>query len=229
MAKALSASKLSAGAAGESRSGEPMSAFEFFFSFYGLLLGLSVGVLATGAARAFKHRKTQPVGWLTPLLAIFVALDVATFWDSAWVNYRALPFSYGLLIGGMVVAVVYFIAAALVFPDDSDPRAPLDEHFWANKCAILALLVLANVLGACGQLAVNLTRENGMVLALNYAFNLGLYIVMVGGAAITKRRWLFGLLLGLHTALYLVIAVLSVTQPPHPDSPLAKAQAEASQ
>ena len=43
--------------------------------------------------------------WPNPLLllAVFVALDVATFWDSAWVNYRTLPFSYGLLIGGMVV------------------------------------------------------------------------------------------------------------------------------
>jgi len=106
-----------------------LSPFEFFFSFYGLLLGLSVAVLATGAARAFKHRRTRPVGWLTPLLAVFVALDIATFLEAAWVNYRALPVSYGLLVGGLVVAVVYFIAAALVFPDDSDRPAPLDEHF----------------------------------------------------------------------------------------------------
>lgn len=204
-----------------------MSAFEFFFSFYGLLLGLSVGVLATGTARAFKHRKAQPVGWLTPLLAMFVALDVATFWESAWVNYRALPFSYGLLIGGMVVAATYFIAAALVFPDDSDPKAPLDEHFWANKRAILGLLILANLLGVCGQLAVNMTRENGVVLAINYALNLAIYVVLVGGAALTKRRWLFGALIGLHTALYVAIAVLSVINPPHPDTPLGKAQAEA--
>lgn len=204
-----------------------MSAFEFFFSFYGLLLGLSVGVLATGAARAFKHRKTQPVGWLTPLLAVFVALDVATFWDSAWVNYRSLPFSYGLLIGGMVVAVVYFIAAALVFPDDSDPKAPLDEHFNANKRAILGLLVLANVLGVSGQFAVNLTRESGMTLVIHYALNLAVYLLLVGGAALTKRRWLFGVLIGLHTALYLAIAVLTVLNPPHPDTPLAEAQAGA--
>lgn len=204
-----------------------MSAFEFFFSFYGLLLGLSVGVLATGAARAFKHRKTQPVGWLTPLLAVFVALDVATFWDSAWVNYRTLPFSYGLLIGGMVVAVVYFIAAALVFPDDSDAKAPLDEHFWANKRAILGLLIIANVLGACGLLAVNMTRENGLLIIAQYAVSLAIYLLLAGGAALTKRRWLFGALIGLHTALYLAIAVLTVINPPHPDTPLGKAQAEA--
>jgi hypothetical protein len=204
-----------------------MSAFEFFFSFYGLLLGLSVGVLATGSARAFKHRKSQPVGWLTPLLAVFVALDVATFWESAWVNYRTLPFSYGLLVGGLVVAVIYFIAAALVFPDESDPPAPLDEHLWTHRRAILCLLIAANLLGMCGQLAVNLTRANGLALAVAYSANLAIYIILVGGAALTKRRWLFGVLIGLHTVLYLGIAVITVASPPPPNTALGQATAEA--
>ena len=191
-----------------------MSPFEFFFSFYGLLLGLSVAVLATGAARAFKHRKTQPIGWLTPLLAVFVALDIATFWDAAWVNYRSLPFSYGLLVGGLVVAVVYYIAAALVFPDEGDTPAPLDEHFWANKRASLCLLILANLVSVCGQLAINLTRENGMGLAINYAVNMGIYIVLVGLAAWTRRRWLFAVAIGLHTLIYLALAIYSILKPP---------------
>lgn len=191
-----------------------MSPFEFFFSFYGLLLGLSVAVLATGAARAFKHRKSRPVGWLTPLLAVFVALDISTFWEAAWVNYRNLPVSYGLLVGGLVVAVVYFIAAALVFPDDSDRPAPLDDHFWANRRATLLLLILANLLGVAGQLAVNLTRENGAGLATVYSVNMGIYIVLIGCAALTRRRWLFALTIGAHTLLYLYIAVVSILHPP---------------
>lgn len=191
-----------------------MSAFEFFFSFYGLLLGLSVAALATGAARAFKHRRARPVGWLTPLLAVFVALDIATFWEAAWVNYRSLPFSYGLLVGGLVVAVVYFIAAALVFPEDGDAPAPLDSHFWANRRATLCLLILANLLGVCGQLAVNLTRENGQRLAVAYALNMAIYLVLVGTAAWTRRRWLFATAIGLHTLLYLYIAVVSLLSPP---------------
>ncbi|MBI1408074.1 MAG: hypothetical protein GC145_18325 [Caulobacter sp.] len=191
-----------------------MSPFEFFFSFYGLLLGLSVAVLATGAARAFKHRRTRPVGWLTPLLAVFVALDISTFWEAAWVNYRNLPVSYGLLVGGLVVAVVYFIAAALVFPDDSDAPAPLDDHFWANRRATLLLLILANLLGVAGQMAVNLTRENGAGLATAYAINMGIYVVLIGCAAWTRRRWLFALTIGAHTLLYLYIAVVSILRPP---------------
>jgi hypothetical protein len=191
-----------------------MSAFEFFFSFYGLILGLSVAVLATGVARAFKHRRVRPVGWLTPLLAVFVALDIATFWEAAWVNYRTLPVSYGLLVGGLVVAVVYFVAAALVFPDDGDAPEPLDNHFWANKRATLCLLILANLLGVAGQLAVNLTRANGQALAFAYAINMAIYIVLIGVAAWTRRRWLFATAIGAHTLLYLYIAVLSILSPP---------------
>ncbi|ESQ88331.1 hypothetical protein ABAC460_16865 [Asticcacaulis sp. AC460] len=204
-----------------------MSAFEFFFSFYGLLLGLSVAVLATGAARAFKHRRTQRVGWLTPLLAVFVALDIATFWDAAWVNFRTLPFSYGLLVGGLVVAVVYFIAAALVFPDESDTPVPLDEHFWANKRSILYLLIVANLLGGGAQIAVNLTRDNAEALATAYGVSLSIYVILIGAAAWTKRRWLIAAAVGLHIALYLYIAVMSVASPPPPDTALGKATAEA--
>ena len=35
-----------------------MSAFEFFFSFCGLLLGLSVAAIATGLALAIQSRRT---------------------------------------------------------------------------------------------------------------------------------------------------------------------------
>jgi hypothetical protein len=190
-----------------------VSAFEFFFSFYGLLLGLSVAVLATGAARAFKHRRAVKVGWKTSLLAVFVALDIATFWDAAWANFRHLPFSYGLLVGGLAVAAVYFIAASLIFPDDGDHPASLDEHFWANKRAVLALLLVANLLGAAGALAANWTRENGMSLMLAYGFNITVYVILVGTAAVTRRGRIFGAAIGLHTALYLAIAVLTALNP----------------
>lgn len=204
-----------------------MSAFEFFFSFYGLVLGLSVAVLATGAARAVKHRKTVRVGWLTPLLALFTALDIATFWDAAWANFRELPLSYGLLVGGLVVAVIYFIAASLVFPDETDDAGPLDDHFWANKRTVLILLIVANLLGGGAQLAVNMTRENGVYLLGYYSVTIAIYVVLIGVAAWTKRRWLFALTLGLHTALYLYLAAHTILWPPHVEPKPASAEAAA--
>lgn len=186
-----------------------MSAFEFFFSFYGLLLGLSVAVLATGAARAFKHRRTVRIGWLTPVLATFVALDIVTFWDAAWNNFRHLPYSYGLLIAGMVVATIYFVAASLIFPDETDQVTSLDDHFWSHRRAVLVLLILANMLSMLLVIWANALRVGGLGFSAYYAGPIALYLILVGTAAVTRHRWLILTALGLHIAVYLVLAVLS--------------------
>jgi len=190
-----------------------MSAFEFFFSFYGLVLGLSVAVIATGVARAFKHRKTVPVGWKTPMLAAFVALDIATFWDAAWTNFSTAPYSYGLLIAGLVVATVYFVATSLIFPEPDDTVQNLDVHFWANKRAIMLLLVLANMMMLIGAVWMSMARGGGLEVAVSYSFNLVIYLVLVIPAALTRRAWLFALTVGLHIALYLFLAGLSIVNP----------------
>jgi uncharacterized membrane protein (UPF0136 family) len=190
-----------------------MSAFEFFFSFYGLVLGLSVAVIATGVARAFKHRKTVPVGWKTPLLAAFVALDIATFWDAAWVNFSTAPYSYGLLIAGLVVATIYFVATSLIFPEPDDEVQDLDAHFWANKRAVMLLLILANLMMLIGAVCVSMAKSGGLEVAYSYGLNLIIYLVLVIPAALTRQAWLFALTVGLHIAIYLYLAGLSILNP----------------
>lgn len=204
-----------------------MSAFEFFFSFYGLVLGLSVAVIATGAARAFKHRKTVRVGWKTPLLAIFAAFDIATFWDAAWTNLGQAPYSYGMLLAGLIVAIVYFIAANLIFPEPEDQAASLDAHFDANKKPVLLLLAVANILMVALCLSMVANKPGFGLAAMIYAFNYALYLVLVIPAALSKRAWVFATTIGLHIALYVVIAVLSAMNP-HAMVQLNAPQADAS-
>lgn len=190
-----------------------MSAFEFFFSFYGLVLGLSVAVLATGAARAFKHRKTVKVGWKTPLLALFAAFDIATFWDAAWTNLGKAPYSYGMLLAGLAVAIVYFIAASLIFPEPEDEATSLNQHFEANKRPVLLLLILANALMVTLCLTMLVGRPGFMAMAIGYGFTFLIYVALVLPAALSRRAWVFATAMGLHIALYLVIAVISTMHP----------------
>ncbi len=190
-----------------------MGAFEFFFSFYGLLLGLSVAVIATGVATAVAQRKRIRIGWLTPLLALFVGLDIASFWDAAWTNFRHLPFSYGLLVAGLLVALVYFVAASLVFPHQIEDGQSLDDYFWANKTIVLVLLIVANMLGAAAMVGANLGRENGVALIFGYGFNVLLYLVLVGLGAMARRKTLFAVAIGLHVLIYLALAGLTALNP----------------
>ena len=127
-----------------------MSAFEFFFSFYGLLLGLSVAELVGGFSRVLHERQRVRFGWLTPLLAIFVALDVATFWTQAWGIFRGAPYNPALLVVGLVVAGTFYVAASVTFPrvtaEGVADRINLDDHFWTHRRLILSCVLIANLI-----------------------------------------------------------------------------------
>ncbi len=126
-----------------------MSAFEFFFSFYGLLLGLSVAALVGGFAQMLHERQRVRFGWLTPMLAAFVALDVATFWNQAWVIFRGAPYNHALLIVGLLIAATFYIAASVTFPrlsaEGQDGRIDLDEHFWRYRRLVFGCIMTANL------------------------------------------------------------------------------------
>lgn len=190
-----------------------MNAFEFFFSFYGLLLGLSVAVIATGVATAIQHRKRIRIGWLTPLLALFVGLDIASFWDFAWTNLREAPFSYGLLIVGLAIALTYFVAASLVFSHEIEDDLSLDDHFWANKKLVLLLTTVANATAVLVAVPIILTMPGGHFLLINYGVNLALYVLLVVPAAFTRNKTVFATLMGIHIAIYLALGALSAAFP----------------
>ncbi|HEX8470539.1 MAG TPA: hypothetical protein VF633_05455 [Brevundimonas sp.] len=124
-----------------------MSAFEFFFSFYGLLLGLSVAELVGGFARVLHQRRAVRFGWLTPLLAVFVAIDIATFWNQAWFIFRFAPFNMALLVVGLAVAAVFYVAASVTFPQrEAEASSDLDDHFWAHRRTVFLCVLLANLI-----------------------------------------------------------------------------------
>ena len=127
-----------------------MSAFEFFFSFYGLLLGLSVAELVGGFSRVLHERHRVRFGWLTPLLAVFVAVDLATFWNQAWRFFRGAPFNPALLLIGLVIAATFYVAASITFPrvtaEGVETRIDLDDHFWAHRRVVFGCVLAANAM-----------------------------------------------------------------------------------
>lgn len=122
-----------------------MDRFEFFFSFYGLLLGLSVAAVATGLANAVGARKAVRMGWRTPLLALFVLLDIASFWIQAWRIREQAQVTYAAIYVGLAVALAYFLSANLVFPTRQEEWGDFDDHYRAHKRHVLAGVVFANL------------------------------------------------------------------------------------
>ncbi|GAA4000818.1 hypothetical protein [Sphingomonas humi] len=122
-----------------------MSDFEFLFALYGLMLGLSVAEVLSGLARSIEDRlHGRPelrLGWLTPLLAVFVLLDLLSFWSAAWTLRSLVSVSGESLMLVTAFAGAYYMAARLVFPRDLDRIDDLDDHFFRVRRIVLGILL----------------------------------------------------------------------------------------
>ncbi|HMT40173.1 MAG TPA: hypothetical protein PKC48_01740 [Sphingorhabdus sp.] len=125
-----------------------MSQFEFIFSLYSLLLGLSLVELLSGLGKTVKARlhvdeETKAgyrIGWLTPLLGLFVMLDLLSFWGAAWAVRDIIAVSGGWMMGTMLFASAYYLAAHLVFPESIPKNGDLDPHYFHVRRIVLGML-----------------------------------------------------------------------------------------
>ncbi|MCL6740672.1 hypothetical protein LZ518_05940 [Sphingomonas sp. RB56-2] len=184
-----------------------MGAFEFFFSFYGLLLGFSVAEVTGGLAGALNMRRRVKLGWLTPLLSLFIMVDIMGFWLFAWASRAGITISWAMMTGGLVVAVTYYLAASLVYPKDWDEWTSLDEHYWAQKRLVIAGVGLANIAVLVFTL-ISFPPQSGDWAFVAYQ---GVYWVPLLGLFISRKAKLDIVLLGLLVAQYLA-AALNIVQ-----------------
>ncbi|WP_404333877.1 hypothetical protein AB2M62_11565 [Sphingomonas sp. MMS12-HWE2-04] len=189
--------------------GGRMSDFEFIFSLFGLLLGLSLTEVLGGLAHAIEARlrpaSTVHVGWLTPLLGAFVMLDLLSFWQAAWVVRDAVGVSGRALVAVTGFASAYYLAARLVFPRDADDR-DFDAHFFRVRRVVIGVMFVLLVcqLGwyaSLPKLAPHLLRP------LPLAMTMILVLLMVAAMLVRGERWCRLVMLGL-VARYVVVYLL---------------------
>jgi hypothetical protein len=170
-----------------------VSAFEFFFSFYGLLLGLSVAELVGGFARVLHERERIRFGWLTPALALFVAIDIATFWNQAWVIFRGAPFNTFLLIVSLSIAATFYVAAGVTFPrvsaEGAHERIDMDAHFWAHRKLVFGCILGANLIVAVMVVILAQADPGFAKLARSATLWTGVAIFVVGTATAAFAPW----------------------------------------
>jgi len=167
-----------------------MTAFEFVFPLFGLLVGLSFAEMLSGLARALKSAREVRVGWLTPLLGTLILINLTMFWQGAWeVRDVAAPTSVSLLLI-LAVGGGYFLAASMVFPSPGEEVRDLDTHFMANRT--VALLAI----GACNLLYLALVGAEaaGRLPAWWWIGNALFLALLVAAAFVRGRRIVLGIL-----------------------------------
>lgn len=122
-----------------------MSDFEGLFGLLGLMFGLIVAELALKFADAIDARRERPIGILTPALAFLLLTDVTSIWINIWAFRTALVVNWHTVFGVVLLAILYLLAAALVFPRTRGGASHLDDHYWLRKRLVAGAILLANI------------------------------------------------------------------------------------
>jgi hypothetical protein len=167
-----------------------MSAFEFAFTLFGLVLGLALTAVLAGLVSVLKARSSAPgeavairIGWLTPLMALVVIFDLITFWLGAWNLREEVVVTLPLLVFGAVLTGIYFVAASLVFPEHPERWPDLDQWFQAHKAQIAAGIVIANIGFTLSHILGGLRAWTDTPL-MQYA-----YVLLMLSLTVTRRPW----------------------------------------
>lgn len=181
-----------------------MSPFEFFFSLYGLILGLSVTEVITGFARVMRRRERIRLGYVTPMLGGMMLIDLASFWVNAWDHMRDIEVGLPLLLLGLVIAGVYFLAASLVFPDDLEAWPSLDDFYDRHKGWVIGGVMTANLIADFGITALMLTPHDYFtrVITVSHLGVAAAFTALVLGIALIRNHRVNAVLMVLVYGMY---------------------------
>ena len=91
------------------------------------------------------------LGWLTPLAAIFVMLDLTGFWNS-WGSRRFVSPQYGYLLIGLFVSGLYYLVASLIFPSEfGEGRQAMrgtdfDAHYMQHRVQVFGAIATCDLI-----------------------------------------------------------------------------------
>ncbi len=160
-----------------------MTQFEFFMTFYSLLVGIGVAELLLGFMNLLRHRRRPRLGLLTPLSGVLIFLQLMALFLDAWSNLRSIEISMVGLAVPTLVAVCVFAASVLVFPRDPEDWPDLTDYFYRNRRITLGLLFAANLF--------ILIHEHAQVQANQLPAYLVVNVIgfsLMGGSALLRPR-----------------------------------------
>ncbi|HEX9965949.1 MAG TPA: hypothetical protein VGB04_13320 [Allosphingosinicella sp.] len=131
-----------------------MDAFEYYFSFFTLIIGLAVAAVARGFGTMWQTRRRAEIGWLTPLLAAFLLLDISRFWLGLWSRQEIAAMGPLALASVLCVALPYVFVTTIMFPSEPDDWASLDEYYASNSRSIFVVLLFSKIAAYVSDLAL---------------------------------------------------------------------------
>ena len=162
------------------------------------MLSLSLAELFGGFARALRARDRTRIGWLSPLLALLMVVDLVSFWVNSWGERADVALTFPVLLFGAGIAGIYYMAAALVFPENMNEWDDLDRHFYRQKLWVVLAVQVSNLLFIGGEIMLHGNFFNAPAPFIK----LGLWVGTGLALILARPRWLNLLLLLFYLQLY---------------------------
>jgi hypothetical protein len=183
-----------------------MTIFEFVFSLYSLLFGLALAQVFAGLGNTLQERHKIKIGWLTPLLGLFVTFDITSFWAIGWEMRDMFRPDFLYLLCGVLLAGIYYLAARLVFPRDFLEWPDFDVYYFRHRQWVFGGILFCNLVALSVSLALGsrfFRSPLGVINLVTY------FIPLVALLAVRNRRANIALLLVLLVR-YAIIPELAV-------------------
>jgi len=184
--------------------------FDFYFALLSLLLGLALTELAGGIATALKVKSRIAIGWLTPLTALVICLDIASFWPILWALRPHVELDMPHVLVGIGLCLTYYIAASLAFPDDMTEVESLDRWFFDYRRFSLGGTLLVSITFTALETYLNPERLAGLdLLGLIWVYKGWImYLGLLACAIVSRSKLVCGAALASIIALYPLIYLL---------------------
>ncbi len=176
-----------------------MEGFNFLLEAFILLMGLAMAQVLGGFARVLKLRARRKagiddadavrIGWLTPLLGLFVIVDQSTFFLHMFGFRDTMPFNGGTVLGILLTIGWYYLIASMTFPDQPGDWPDFDEWFWQQKRFVVGGVLGVNVLSTiAGLVFFDAEQQQRIAAAMTPTLGIANLLVLL---SLPMMIWLF--------------------------------------
>lgn len=143
--------------------GVGMNAFDYLFTFYGLLLGIAVANVAIGFADMWRDCEKIEVGGCPPLLCGIVLLGGMNVWLTMWHIPADVGVTAWQMVAAACVALPYVFISRAMFPgQEMQQERSLEEHYLKHRVLILGILVIPPLASAISKVVLDRTQDYGL-------------------------------------------------------------------
>ena len=158
----------------------------------GMVIGLGITRLLTGFAGLIQHPGHYRASLLHLMWAGSILLELVLFWWWEFALSRVVHWSFGVFLFLIAYAVILYLLAALLFPDNIGEYGSYEEFFLQRLYWFFGLFALTFLFDVVDTLIKGLDYWNRFAADYLIQVPLGLAICLVG--CLTRRR---GVQLGL--------------------------------